>query len=249
MKDGAQYARRIKRLYNRLRRTEGKPEPGEPTEPIEQLIVSVLGVGSSQEHGRKALRKLLRHTVDINEIRVSSPGEITSVIKDVVPQASERAKALVAALNAVYHAENEVSLASLHTMGRREARQYLENLGSIDPYSIASIMLWSLGGHAIPVSDRVLAALRANDLVAPECEVATVQSFLERHTGAAEGPQFTLLMEKYAGQWSRSASSRQQAKDKPAKSKPAAKRTAKKSKRSTPRSSTSGRTKKTRSRS
>jgi endonuclease III len=250
MKNGPLYAKRVKRLFHQLKRTEGKPVIGEPTDPTDQLVLSLLSVDSTEEQGAKALRKLREAAVDYNEIRVSSPAEVAGIVKDTIPDGARRARVLVQALNSVFRAGNQMSLAVLHDVGLREARQYLEQLDGVDPYTVASVMLWSLGGHAIPVSDRMLELFRGNDLVDPECGVAEVQSFLERHISAADAKQFCLLIRKYVAQRLRKRSGRDAARRsgdaKPATTSPKARRTAKKS---DPRPATSPKRKtKTRSR-
>jgi endonuclease III len=199
MKDGAEYAKRIARLFKKLRRGEKAVDFGQPTDPTEQLITSILSVNTTSEQGRKALRRLRDRMVDYNEIRVSSPAEITGAVKDLIPSSTERAKKLVNTLNALFHTEHQVDLSCLKSMGIRDAKRYLEDLGDVEPYVVASVILWSLGGHAIPVSNPLLKSLRDSDLVAPDCDVAVVQSFLERHVAAADAKQFCHVMERFAG--------------------------------------------------
>jgi endonuclease III len=210
MKNGAEYAKRIKRLFKQLQREDkaDSTAPADPTDPTEQLIVSILSLNTTSEQGRRAYRRLCDRMVDFNELRVSSPAEITHTVRDLIPTSSDRAKALVNTLNAVFQQEHRVDLGRLQSMGIRDARRYLEKLHGIDPYTVASITLWSLGGHAIPVNNRLLDALRADELVAPECSVADVQSFLERHVSAKDARQFCRVMEKFAAARGRSGSTR-----------------------------------------
>ncbi len=83
-------------------------------------------------------------------------------------------------------------------MGRRDAKHFLEKLDGVDEFATAAVLLWSLGGHAIPVDDRLLEALRQADLVHPEATRAEVQAFLERNISAAEAKRFCLAMRTFA---------------------------------------------------
>jgi len=206
MKNGSEYARRIKRLFRQLQRESGGWEPREPTDPMEQLVVAVLSPHTTPEQGRKALRRLCDRMVDYNELRVSAPAEVSGLIKDLIPDHADRAKARLAVLNAVYQAEYCVDLRGLRNLGVREARKYLESLDGSDPYAAASVLLWSLGGHAVPVSPRLLEALRADDLVDADSTLAEVQSFLERHISATDARLFCHLMESYASGHARGGS-------------------------------------------
>ena len=58
-------------------------------------------------------------------------------------------------------------------------------------------MLWSFGGHAIPVSDTFLQALREAELAHPHATRAEVQAFLERNINAAQAKEFCLVMRSF----------------------------------------------------
>jgi len=198
MKQGTRYAAGIKQLYNRLRRRYGKPAMAEPTDPTEQLIVAILSRGTTETRARAALAKLREAMVDFNELRVTPPGEIVEIIGDSFPQAQQKALDIVKALNDIFEREHSVNLEGLRRMARREARRYLESLAGVDLCSAASVMLFSLGGHAIPVDETVLAYLRNEQLVDPDADVAEVQGFLERHIPAADAYAFSVLLRRCA---------------------------------------------------
>ncbi len=194
MKHGTVYAKRVKRVYARIKKQSMLPKIGGATDPLEQLVLSVLSQETTLRNARKALSKLLDIMVDINEVRVSSPREIADVIDPYIPNSRPCASRLVRLLNDVFHRENAVNLETLRSLGKREAKHRLEELAGIEPYHVASVVLWSLGGHAIPVNAKLFAALRKEELVEPNASVAEVQSFLERHIPPAEAKTFCLTM-------------------------------------------------------
>ena len=194
MKNGTVYAKRLKRVYAEIKSRTNVPAIGEATNPLRQLVLSVLSQETSLGNARKAFAALLDVMVDVNEVRVSSPREIADIIEPYIPKSRACAARLGVVLNAVYHSENNVRLDALHSIGKREAKHRLEELDGVEPYDVASVMLWSLGGHAIPVNAKLLAALRKDDLVDLNTPVAEVQSFLERHIPPAEARTFCLMM-------------------------------------------------------
>ena len=200
MKHGTAYAKRLKRFYGRINKVECPPELIEPTDLLEQLVLSILGLEASRAQARRALDKVLAHMVDFNEIRVSPPRQIAALISPYVPNSSTCAGKLCGVLNAVFASQNTLRLDSLRSLGKREAKQKLETLGGMEPYCVASVLLWSLGGHALPVNSKVLEALRREEVVDPRASVAEVQSFLERHISPAEAKVFCLSLEQFAGQ-------------------------------------------------
>ncbi len=194
MKHGTAYAKRVKRVYAQIKKLSKPPKICGASDPLDQLVLSVLSQETTLGNASKAFNKLLHVMVDLNELRVSSPREIADVIAPYIPNSRTCASRLVKLLNEVFNRENALNLETLRSMGKREAKHRLEELAGIEPYHVASVVLWSLGGHAIPVNAKLLAALRKDELVEPNASVAEVQSFLERHIPPAEAKTFCLTM-------------------------------------------------------
>ena len=133
--------------------------------------------------------------VDWNEIRVSTAAQVQEAIGLEGDGVRERCRMLIRSLEAIYNRENQVSLDHLKKLPRREARQYLEELDGLSDYAVASVFLWSLGGHAIPVHEALHQALRDQELVHPEADTKTVQAFLERNVPAADAREFTVVIQ------------------------------------------------------
>lgn len=199
MKDGTRYATKLKKAWTKHRAAAGTTDVPEDIDPIRAMALGILGVSSSETEAEKSIHRLLQTFVDWNEVRVSHPFEIQEALGDSSTVGSERAQRLIDALQAVYDRENVVSLESFRTMGRRDARQALEKLNGMDPYSVAFVVLWALGGHAIPVNDKLHKKLTTAELVHPDANRAEVQAFLERHVSANEARLFSLAMRTFDG--------------------------------------------------
>lgn len=193
MKDGTRYADRLKKAFAKVKGGIGK-DVSEPRDPVEALALGILGSDHGQERAMRVLNKLKAAVVDWNEIRVSNVHEVAELAGDTGSESLRRCQHLLDALNAIYDRENKVSLDRLKTFGRREARQYLETLKGVDEYGVAYVVLWSLGGHAIPVWNNLLSSLRAAELVHPEASRAEIQAFLERNVSAADAKAFSVLV-------------------------------------------------------
>ena len=194
MRNGTLYAARLRRAYARVRHSVPRPEIPELDDPLRRLSVAILSVGCSDEEAERAIDRALTVMADWNEMRVSSAFELNRATGNTIPQGVQRCQQLIDALQSIFDHENRLSLDRLKGMGRREARQYLEQLDGVDEHAAASVLLWSLGGCAIPVNNRLLAALREADLVNPSAHRAEVQAFLERHVGAADAKEFCMIM-------------------------------------------------------
>ncbi|NOX59598.1 MAG: hypothetical protein GXP29_12195 [Planctomycetes bacterium] len=198
MKNGTAYAKKIKKAYAKFRGTARGDSLGSHT-PVEQLILGILSQETSFARAEQALRRILDDMVDYNELRVSTPAEVSASISKHVPRSVQRSKSLLMVLNAIYQLEYTITLDHLASRGVREIKAYLQSLHGITPYAMASVMLWSLGAHAIPINDVALEFLRENDLVDGGATGAEVQSFLERHINAADAKAFCLDLDAAIG--------------------------------------------------
>ena len=198
MKEGTRYAERLRKAYARIRPSVSVPTMPDPLDPIRCLATAVLGGECGDPATERWIDRIFTVMVDWNEVRVSNPLQVAEALVDTSPEVVQRCQRLVSALRAVFNREHKLSLDRIRTLGRREARQYLESLDGVDGFAVASVVLWCFGGHAIPVSDRLLEALRKGELVNPAADRDEVQAFLERNVPAAQAGEFSLVMRSYA---------------------------------------------------
>lgn len=197
MKHGTEYAKRIKELYQQMVQKFGKPDATEATDPIEQLIVGILAECTSYAKAHAACKKIYAQMVDLNELRVTPAMELARTIGDTVPLARVKSQRIIETLNAIRMRQETMELDFLKQRGRREAREYLESLEGTSPFAAAMVVLYSLGGHAIPVDDLTVYVLRKEEIVEPNAGPSDVQGFLERHVAAADSRDFAELLNKY----------------------------------------------------
>lgn len=200
MKNGTLYANKIKKAYTQFRASVSDPVIPEPDDPLKRLAISLLGEGVGDEAGAKALDRSLSIMVDWNEMRVSNALELLKATGNHIPNGITYCQRLINALGSIYEKENCLALDHLSSMGRRDARHYLEALEGVAEYSVASVLLWSLGGHAMPIDDRLFATLRDSNLIHPAATRAEVQAFLERNISATDAKNFCIVMQSYQGE-------------------------------------------------
>jgi endonuclease III len=192
MKDGTRYADRLKKAYSKGKQGVSDADIPGLVDPIRSLAAGILGTDNGPERAERQLNKAMGSVVDWNEIRVSNAQEVSELIGDSSADSLRRCQNLIDALQAIYDRENKVSLDRVKSLGRREARQFLESLKGVDEYAVACVVLWSFGGHAIPVWNNILGSLRDAELVHPEATRSEIQAFLERHVSAADAKVFAL---------------------------------------------------------
>lgn len=197
MKRGSEYAKRVKQLSQQMVRKFGKPELPEPTDPIHQLIVAILSENSSETKAAALFQRIREQMVDLNELRVTPPMELAEMIGTAVPQAREKADRIIRVLNEIRARQDTLDLSFLKQRGRREAREFLESLEGVGPHAAASVVVHSLGGHAIPVDFLTIYVLRKEDVVEGSANQAEVQGFLERNVAASDGRAFAILLNRH----------------------------------------------------
>lgn len=122
---------------------------------LRHLVFAMLMWEATAAAAAPAYRKLKHAFVDFNELRVALPHEVAQVIGESYPKAEERAARLKSMLLDVHRREHSLSVAKLLDVGKREARLYLESLDGAPAYAAARVFLVALGGHAIPVDERL----------------------------------------------------------------------------------------------
>lgn len=176
-----------KALNALVRSIKGKYAPEEELPdraPLEELIYSFLLWEAPASKADAAYRRLTHHIVDLNELRVCRPPEIISVLGKSYPLVEERAMRLKASLHEIYLREFAVTLDKCAALSKRDSRKYLDTLDGMPPFVAARVVLLRLGGHAIPVDDKLLGRLVAKGVVEPDYDCAKAEGVLERHVKA-----------------------------------------------------------------
>lgn len=198
MKDSSEYAPRLKKLYNRLKRENGSSAKMEELEPVDALIMACLTETAPETKSRTALNRLRQSYVDFNELRVSRSAEIVEILGKTFPEAEKVAQKIIAVLGEVYERRDSLDLSDLPQGSKREAKAFLESLKTTTPYISARVMLQSIGGHAFPVHRQMMDMLLKEEVVNPNADMAEVQGFLERQISASQIQPTYAVLRKHA---------------------------------------------------
>lgn len=200
--------RRLSSLLRRLHGAHGgvthepasalAPVPAWADATLDEFLLSFLMWESTTAKARGALRRVRECVVDYNELRVCLPHELGELLGERYPRAQERTERLHAALTDLYRREHAMSLARLAEAPKREALAYLASLEGVPSYVAARVFLVTLGGHAVPVDDRLLAMLQTEGLGECGSTPEAAGAWLERHVRATEALQTHLLLQAWA---------------------------------------------------
>ena len=183
MKNATEFAKKFKKFRRSL--TSTTVEPSEHG-VIGEVIYAHLLWNATTKQASKAYKKLLAAAVDWNDLRVNHIYETVDIIGENYPQAYERAKRLKSVLNAIYRREHGVHVSSLEGAGKREVLEYFETLSGMCPFVCNRVISISYDVAVVPVDDRTLAVLAANELIHESSTIADTTSWLSRQVKAKE---------------------------------------------------------------
>ena len=196
MKNSSLYAQRIGQIYRMLKRKYGKVEPPVHDEPADAVVAGIVSQGLGLKSSKVAVKRLFRHFVDLNDLRVSRPEEITEVLGGDSPEARQTAAAITKALGLIFDKYNTVSLQCLKKGGKKAARDSLQKIDDLNGFVIDYCMVTSLKAHAVPLTGDMLQFMRSNELVDPEAEDAEIENFMARQVTSAHAYEFYELMRR-----------------------------------------------------
>ena len=164
-------------------------------DPVSQLVLSMLTVNTTTERAEAAFTRLLDELVDLHELRVSHPYELVEVVGADHPGIEDTIPRIREALFEVYGRENDLNLQSIVGKGKKEQRAYLDSIEAVPVYAAAQVTLLCYGGHALPVDDRLLAALVGEGVFEAEETCASAEAFLLRQIKAGDAMEAHLALQ------------------------------------------------------
>lgn len=198
MKDSKKYAEKLMKVYRAGKREHGKAEKPEYAMSTDALIYAIVSENIPDSAAQTAVKKLSKHFVDWNDLRVSRPEEIVDVLGKDTPENRRIADALTQALFAIFNKYDVVNLDALKEGGKRQAKAILEKLLPSSRFVINYVVLTAFEGHSIPLTPRMLEYLKKNELVHKDSEIEEIEGFLERQIPASQAFEFYSIIRQEA---------------------------------------------------
>jgi endonuclease III len=194
MKNSKNYSKKIQKLYRSLSRKYPKVQKVSHEKVIDAVIYAVLNAEMNEKQADSVMRKFADYFVDWNDLRVSRMEEIVEVLGKDTSATMDIASSITRILNSIFNDYNKISLESLKKIGKRPAKLALEKIEGINRYVVEYCLLTALGGHAIPLTDRMIKYLRNNELVNPDADDQQIGGFLAKQISAKNGYEFYALL-------------------------------------------------------
>jgi endonuclease-3 len=146
--------RRVRAIHRRLQRHFGELVPPRRSDPLEELILTVLSQHTSDLNAGRAFESLRWAFPTWADVVAARPSAVADAIRSG-GLANTKAPRIQAILREVREREGRDDLRRLGGMSDREAAGYLSSLPGVGPKTAAVVLAFSLGRDAIPVDTHV----------------------------------------------------------------------------------------------
>jgi endonuclease-3 len=159
--------RRLRTIANRLERAFGPLEPPRASDPLEELVWTVLSQHTSDLNSERAFRALRAAYPTWEGVVAARSAAIADVIRSG-GLANTKAARIQVILREIAEREGRYDLSRVRGLDDAEAREYLTSLPGVGPKTAAVVMAFALGRDAIPVDTHVHRVARRLGLIPPK---------------------------------------------------------------------------------
>ena len=159
--------RRIRTIHRRLVRRFGPLLPPRRTDPLEELILTVLSQHTSDVNAERAFRSLRRRFPTWEEIVRARTISVADAIRSG-GLANTKAPRIQAILREVAEREGGFDLSWMRDADDQTIRDYLSSLPGVGPKTVAVVLAFALGRSAMPVDTHVHRVTTRLGLIPPK---------------------------------------------------------------------------------
>jgi endonuclease III len=146
--------RRLRAICNRLEKRFGPLEVPRSTDPLDELILTVLSQHTSDLNSERAFGLLRAAYPTWDEVVDADSDEVADVIRSG-GLANTKARRIQTILQEVHQREEAYSLDRLRVMSDAEAREWLVSFPGVGPKTAAVVLSFAFGRDTMPVDTHV----------------------------------------------------------------------------------------------
>ncbi|HSL15377.1 MAG TPA: endonuclease III [Actinomycetota bacterium] len=170
--------RRVRAIHRRLERSFGPLAPPRSSDPLEELILTVLSQHTSDVNAARAFEQLRRRFPDWDALAAARTSDVADSIRSG-GLANIKAPRIQGILREIHGREGRYDLSFLAEMSDADARSYLSSLNGVGPKTAAIVLAFSLGRNALAVDTHVHRVTRRLGLIPPEATPEKAHGILE----------------------------------------------------------------------
>jgi len=159
--------RRLRAICNRLEKRFGPLEVPRSTDPLDELILTVLSQHTSDLNSERAFALLRAAYPTWDDVVDADSDEVADIIRSG-GLANTKARRIQAILREVHQRAGAYSLDRLGAMSDNEAREWLVSFPGVGPKTAAVVLSFAFGRDTMPVDTHVHRVTRRLGIVPPK---------------------------------------------------------------------------------
>jgi endonuclease-3 len=170
--------RKVRRVLQLLDERFGPLEPPRRSEPLEELVFTVLSQNTSDVNSGRAYTALRSRFPDWEDIVAARTGEVADAIRPG-GLAETKAPRIQAILEEIRRRQGDLDLSWMRRAPDAEVRDFLTPLPGVGPKTAACVLAFSLGRPALPVDTHVFRVAMRLGWLPPGTTAARAHDVLE----------------------------------------------------------------------
>lgn len=198
MRKAAEYTPRVKKLFNRMKKSGAKSSLATADDAMEILLLGILSNYSTEQKASAAIETLMGEMIDFNDLRVTPVADIVALIGIDFPHCRTAAEEITRVLLSVFNRTHDLDLNFLSSFTKKPAAFFLDSLDGLSPHAHAFFRNRFLKTHVIPLDANMYAYLIKNRCLAAGTDVAEAQNFVSQVFKDHDAKNFYALLKRSA---------------------------------------------------
>ena len=182
---------KVKKVSARLQRVFGRREWRVHTDPLSELIATILSQNTSDRNSHRAYASLRAEFKTWDQVRKAKAKSIADAIRSggLADIKAERIKDI---LNQIQGEHHRLDLSFLKRWNTERIKLYLSRFKGVGDKTVACVLLFSLGRPVMPVDTHVLRVSKRLGLVPQKADAGRAEEILEQLVPQSRSYQFHL---------------------------------------------------------
>jgi len=170
---------RIIEILRRVNRAYGRPKPLRKTDPVDEIIRTVLSQNTNDRNSLAAFAILKKHFKSWEGVLRADTRRIAQLIKHA-GLANIKARRIKEVLAEIKRREGRISLSLLKRLDPESGLEYLRSIKGVGPKTAACVLLFSFGKPVMPVDTHIYRVAGRLGLIGPKLSIEDAHKVLTK---------------------------------------------------------------------